>query len=88
MKKIIEDNYNSIVNRGLISNDTTKIQFINKIFEEVGELEYFYYENNGEIDTLELADIILTCLNMAKHYNIDIESELKRKIKFNQKRKD
>jgi len=38
------------------------------------------------IDAEELADIILVCLNIAKHYNIDIEKELKNKIQVNFKR--
>jgi len=39
------------------------------------------------IDSEELADIILVCLNIAKHYNkhynIDIEKEMKGKIAVN-----
>jgi NTP pyrophosphatase (non-canonical NTP hydrolase) len=34
----------------------------------------------------ELADVILVCLNIAKHYKIDIEKELNNKIKKNFKR--
>ena len=43
-------------------------------------------ENKGEINSEELADIILVCFNIAKHYNIDIEKELKNKIEINYKR--
>ena len=39
-------------------------------------------ENENE----ELADIILVCLNLAKHCNIDIEQELKIKIEINKNR--
>lgn len=86
MKKLIERNHKSIVDRGLITPNTTKMQFIDKIFEEVNELESYYLDNNGEIDEFELADIILVCLNMAKHYNIDIEKILLEKIKINERR--
>jgi len=82
MKKIIEDNYNSIVSRGLINSKTNAADFILKLEEEVQEFinaELFYTGDRNE----ELADIILVCLNFAKHYNIDIEQELKNKIEIN-----
>ena len=34
----------------------------------------------------ELADIVLTCLNTAKHFGFDIELELNKKIEINKKR--
>jgi len=86
MKNLIEDNYKSIVDRGLITPTTTKSDFIDKLFEEVGEFEFCYTENKGEINSEELADIILVCFNIAKHYDIDIEKELKNKIEINKKR--
>ena len=86
MNKLIEDNYTSILNRGLINKHTTKSQFIDKLYEEVGEFEEYYVNNKGELDPEELADIILVCLNISKHYNIDIEKELNRKIQINKNR--
>ena len=88
MKEIIENNYESTVKRGLITHTTTKIEFIKKIYEEYEELENHFFENEGEINVFELADIILVCLNMAKHYNIDIEYFLKKKIEINYKRSE
>ena len=79
---LIQDNYDSIVKRGLITPKTTKDDFVNKLFEEVGEFEEVFVEH-GMIDSEELADIILVCLNIAKHYNIDIEKEMKGKIAVN-----
>ena len=88
MKDLIERNYQSIVKRGLITNKTKCDEFIDKIYEEVHELNM--YANGGQttfgIDELELADIILVCLNMAKHFNIDIEKVLNEKIKINEQR--
>lgn len=86
MKKLIEENYKSIVKRGLITPTTTKKEFLDKLFEEVSEFEYCYLENKGEINSEELSDIILVCLNIAKHYKIDIEKELKNKIEINKNR--
>ncbi len=83
--KLINDNYDSIVKRGLITSQTTKEDFINKLNEEISEFIHEYNER-GVIDPEELSDIILVCFNMAKHYDINIEEELKNKIKTNFKR--
>ena len=86
MKKLIEDNYQSIVDRGLITPSTTKLDFINKLFEEVYEFEESIYDLNWSNIEEELSDVIMVCLNFAKHYKIDIEEEIKKKIKVNQQR--
>lgn len=87
MKKLINDNYKSIVDRGFITPTTTLFEFLDKLDEEVKELKTEseipkQYSNLPE----ELADVIMVCLNMAKHYNIDIEQEIKNKIKINKHR--
>ena len=87
MKKIIEDNYKSIVDRGLIApNYTTGEDFFVKLREETTELidAYYSYDENGIKE--ELADVIMVCLNMAKHYKINIEQEIKNKIEINKQR--
>ena len=86
LDKLMNNNYDSIVKRGLISEKTTKQDFIVKIEEEVKELGFAYFKGDKENFNEELADIILVCLNAAKHFNIDIEKELKDKIKINYKR--
>lgn len=95
MNNIIDKNYDSIVKRGFISPSTKMIDFIKKIEEETNEFKKAF-EIIGKIPNiqqrhfddmeLELADIILVCLNIAKHYNIDIESRLNEKIEINYKR--
>ena len=87
MQDIISDNYQSIVDRGLISPTTTLFEFLDKLDEEVKELKTEseipkQYSNLPE----ELADVIMVCLNLAKHYDIDIEQEIKNKIKINKYR--
>jgi len=87
MQKLISDNYQSIVDRGLISPTTTLFEFLDKLEEEVEELEKEalrpkQYSNLNE----ELADVIMVCLNLAKHFDIDIEQEIKNKIKINRYR--
>jgi len=90
MKNLIEENYKSIVARGLITPTTKLNEFIDKLLEEVMEfndasnkfLKSPTKKNNIQMDE-ELADVILVCLNIAKHYKIDIEKELNNKVKKN-----
>jgi len=86
MKKLIEENYKSIVDRGLIKRNTSMEAFIMKIEEEVQE--FIEATQVGTLEEIkeELADIILTCLNTAKHFGFDIESELNKKIEINKNR--
>jgi len=80
MKKLIEDNYESTVLRGLITPDTNHNDFIEKLREEV--LEADQAESMYEL-SFELADIVLTAINYARHYEINIEKFLKDKIHIN-----
>ena len=96
MKKIIEDNYQSIVDRGFIAPSTSYLEFIDKLDEEVNEfksaLEWSMRRDSLGLTPIhisvheELADVIMVCLNMAKHFDIDIEQEIKNKIKVNKQR--
>jgi NTP pyrophosphatase (non-canonical NTP hydrolase) len=86
MKTLIEFNYQTIVNRGMINKATSEDDFIMKLEEEVQEFINASKNNIGDFNE-ELADIILVCLNIAKHYGIDIEKELINKILKNTKRK-
>jgi NTP pyrophosphatase (non-canonical NTP hydrolase) len=84
MQELIGDNYQSIVDRGFITPTTTLFEFLDKLDEEVEEL------NKEALIPKEWSnlpeEVILVCLNMAKHFGIDIEQELKKKIKINQQR--
>tara|TARA_R110001592_G_scaffold23589_1_gene92375 strand:- start:647 stop:916 length:270 start_codon:yes stop_codon:yes gene_type:complete len=86
MKELIESNYQSIVDRGLISPSTSVNDFLIKALEEVDELCKAWKGLDKYNQKEELADVIMVCLNMAKHYNIDIEQEIKNKIEVNKKR--
>lgn len=79
MNQIIEENYKVTVNRGLITEKTQIVDFLNKIDEEVKEFK-------DSLEFHELADIILVCLNIAKHYNVDIEKQLINNINKNKNR--
>lgn len=85
MKQLIERNYRSIVNRGLINSSTTKRDFILKLEEECQEFIDDFLDPDCDIGE-ELSDVILVCLNIAKHYKVDIQKELINKIKINENR--
>tara|TARA_R100001463_G_scaffold124655_1_gene181720 strand:- start:143 stop:421 length:279 start_codon:yes stop_codon:yes gene_type:complete len=87
MQDIIITNYQSIVDRGFITPTTTLFEFLDKLEEEVEELtkESLRPKQFSNLPE-ELADVIMVCLNMAKHYDIDIEKEIKNKIKINEQR--
>ena len=87
MQDIISANYQSIVDRGFITPTTTLFEFLDKLDEEVEELnkEALISKEWSNLPE-ELADVILVCLNMAKHFDIDIEQELKNKIRINEYR--
>jgi uncharacterized protein YabN with tetrapyrrole methylase and pyrophosphatase domain len=86
MKKIIEFNYQSTVNRGLINEDTTIDEFINKIKEEESEMIDESYNVESDLFANELADLIMVCFNIARHYKIDIERHILNNILKNMKR--
>lgn len=86
MKDIINRNYDSIIKRGLITSSTKPREFISKLYEECEELETSFLTGTNEQKSEELADVILVCLNIAKHYKIDIEKELNNKIEKNYER--
>jgi uncharacterized protein YabN with tetrapyrrole methylase and pyrophosphatase domain len=87
MKDLIEESYLAIANRGIINEHTSVEDFLDKLDEEVLELKE-YYSNFRRIDNQEIADVIIVCLNMARHFGIDIERELRIKIQINKNRTD
>lgn len=88
LKEIQQRNYEATVKRGLITEDTMFIEFGNKIAEELHELWESYKPHSEDVkfDESELADIILVCLAMAKHYGVDIQKALEEKTIFNENR--
>ena len=89
LKEITERNYAATVRRGFITPDTMFVEFGAKISEELDELwESFNKISDKMFDETEIADIILVCLAMSKHYNIDIQKALEEKTLYNESRKD
>lgn len=81
--EIQKRNYEATVKRGLITSKTSFYGFVEKIDEELEELSQFTSEENKRE---ELADIVIVCLNMAKHFDIDLIHEMELKTLKNESR--
>lgn len=92
IESLIDRNYNAQIRRGQITPETNAYEFIEKIDEEVEELNMSIHKLQekfkDDLDPKELADIILVCFSMAKHFNIDIMQVLSEKVAYNEKRND
>ena len=87
MKKLIKQNYKVTRQRGLITDKTKAIEFINKIEEETEEMRESYMVFGHTKEHLhEIADVILSCMAYLKHYEFDIKGILKEKIEINRSR--
>lgn len=88
-EKLLARNYKSVTEcRKLITAETSKQDFIDKIKEEVDEFDYEFL-NAKDLNSkaaIECVDIILSCLNCLKHYNINILDFVFEKISINEKR--
>lgn len=86
IQEITDRNYAATVRRGQIVSFTQAHEFIEKLFEEVYELDYSTKIDNS-FDEKELADVALVCFAMAKHYNIDLIKVMGEKMLYNEIRK-
>lgn len=95
LKEINERNYAATVRRGYISTDTSINEFLNKIMEEFKELSEELFMSGKYLSTkekenasLEMADIVLVVMAMARHFHINIETALIAKTLYNEQRTD
>jgi NTP pyrophosphatase (non-canonical NTP hydrolase) len=88
IQELINRNYAAQLKRGKVTSKIDFYDWIIDIRDEVNELWNSYPKHNSTFDEKELADIILVCLSMSKHYKIDIVKALEEKTKYNEKRKD
>ena len=84
IKEIIGRNYYTNKRRGLITGKSDEIDFMAKLEEELHELiESTVLERRT--DKKKLADIVLVCFSMAKHFNIDLLKVMEEKVLINEK---
>lgn len=81
-------NYAATKRRGLITDETSFDEFVDKLREEVNELDdsLIYRGKMIDFDAAELADIALVCFAMAEHYGFDLVKVMEEKMKFNELR--
>lgn len=92
IQQLIDRNYAAQVRRGQITPETNAYEFIEKIDEEVEELNVSIFRLQEKfqdgLDDKELIDIMLVCFSMAKHFGIDWQQVMKDKVEFNETRED
>ena len=86
IQEITDRNYAATTKRALINKFTTVNDFVNKLDEEVSELDESILDNS--FHESELADIALVCFAMAKHYNINLVEAMEEKMLYNEQRID
>ena len=92
-EEVVLRNYNAAVRRKQINDETTFIDFRNKLREEVKELSDSWNSNRylnspGQFDASELADISHVCDSIALHYGINLQAEKEAKMLYNEQRID
>ena len=92
MKDLIERSYEAIKDRGLINKDTLIIDFVNKLKEEVSEIEELC-DKNGLVRFVDMekflnewSDAMSVCFNFFTHYSVDIENIFKSNVEKNETR--
>ena len=94
IQQLIDRNYAAQVKRGQITPETIPYKFVEKLYEELNELDNEIYDIDdwvlipNEKAKKELIDIMLVCFSMAKHFGIDWQQVMTDKVEFNEKRED
>lgn len=78
IETFIEENYSAIVKRGLINSNTTKDDFMEKLYEEFLEV---MGATDEEHRSHEIVDVISVCFNWLEHFNTT--DEVIKLLKFN-----
>lgn len=81
-------NYNANVRRGKITDQTTKLEFIDKAEEELHELKMAVINNDEENEKEERADVVHVIEAMAYHLSHDLQLSKELKMYKNELRKD
>ena len=87
MKDLIERSYQSIRKRGLINEDTTNSNFVEKMFDKCSEIEDELYKHNPESKYIEeVTELANVCILQIRHLGYDFESEFEKVIIKNENR--
>ncbi len=88
LNKLSEQTHACAVRRGKIKDDTKWHELTNDLCREAQELATAFYNWDEVNRNEELADIMIVCLSIAKHYGIDIEQAIIKKMAYNEVRED
>ena len=76
MKDLINRSYEAIKKRGLITKNTLKTQFVQKMFDECSEVDDELYDLNPESKYIEeVTDLATVCIMQIHHLGYDFEKE-------------
>ena len=84
LMSLIKRNYQATVSRGLITKLTNLRDFIEKMKEEIAELEESIDESDGTFDKKEAFDCFLVAASNLYHFNLF--PQLEQKVVINEKR--
>lgn len=82
MNRLLNRHYKAIRKRGLITDSTTKYDFIEKMIEEWAEIKY---SNESDIDQ-EIIDLMMVCSNFLIHRGCNVKKEIRKNLKTQQRR--
>ena len=83
MKKLFKRHYQAIVKRGLITDETDIGDFIDKMYEELQEIDE---ARRCEDIVNEIIDLMCVCTNTLIKQRVDIEKELLKNVLIQEKR--
>lgn len=87
MKDLFNRNYLAVKNRGLLDNNTSDIDFFNKLKEEIEEVrKQLELKENDENLCLEIADCLNVCSNWLIFKGIGLTEILTKIAEKNEKR--
>ena len=88
MKELILRHYIATRKRGLITNYTSMQDFLDKMQEEINEMnEADIYDNTIDGDMAQEAiDVVGVIFNMLHHFGYDVEAEFKYNVEHQESR--
>jgi NTP pyrophosphatase (non-canonical NTP hydrolase) len=84
MKDLTERSYLAIKARGLITPKTTKIEFLEKMREELNESYQEILHDGDYIE--EVTDLATVCIMQLRHLGCDFETEFLKVVEKNEAR--
>ena len=86
MKDLIIRSYKAIHERGLIDSSTNIDAFIDKMQEEIEEINNAYFVSNGDSLFDEVTDLMTVCIMTLHHHGFDPVKEFEKCVLKNEKR--